>query len=327
MGFIIAITLATIIGITLAFGPLSNNTEGTVRNKSIIAVLVVGAITFVLTTAFSYMQVEKGHVKYLTVFGSVVENAAYGEGPHMVNPMASAHTLKVQEVRYRYEPNKQDDGSNVAISKDGVSMDIQATFPAALNAKMAWKIGQRLGKNGYHEMMRQSAYAAVRTTMSQYNWEEAIKNQQKFSLDLGDAYEASVQENLERLGMTQQEAQTAVTFIPPKIRRMIPPKRIRQAINEESAAERDLNRQKTLTMIAKEEANRRANEGVGVKKMFSELPSQYSTEQMSSIIEALANKTRAEALVKAVENGNVNTIVISGGSGNSNTPVPAITAK
>ena len=62
--------------------------------------------------------------------------------------------------------------------------------------------------------------------------------------------------------MSEQEAKTAVTFISPKIRRMVPPKRIRQAINEESAAKRDLNRQKTLTEIAKEEANRRANEGM-----------------------------------------------------------------
>lgn len=326
MGFIIALILSWIVGYLLAIMLLMNE-DASIKTKVATLLSTLGVFSFAMTLMFSYMQVEKGYVKYLTLFGSVVEDAAYGEGPHLVNPMADSHTFKIQEVRYKYEPNEQDDGSNVAISKDGVSMDIQATFPVILNPKIAWNIGRRLGRKGYHEMMRQSAYAAVRTTMSRYDWEEAITNQQKFSLDLGDTYEASVQENLKRLGMTEQEAQTAVTFIPPKIRRMVPPKRIRQAINEESAAKRDLNRQKTLTEIAKEEANRRANEGMGVKKMFSELPSQYSTDQMSSIIRALATKTRAEALVKAVENGSVNTIVISGGSGNDNTPVPAITAK
>lgn len=316
--------------------PTRDNDTKTKNIKKRLSVMVSRSITLIigyfviisiLSLVFSYMQVEKGHVKYLTFFGSVIEDKVYEEGPHLVNPMARAHTLKVQEVRYKYEPYKRGDGSNVAISKDGVTMDIEATFPAALNPQMAWQIGRRLGKNGYHEMMRQSAYAAVRTTMSTYNWEEAIKNQQKFSVDLGDAYKASVQENLKRLGMKDQKAKAAITFIPPKIRRMVPPKRIRQAINEESAAKRDLNRQKTLTEIAKEEANRRANEGMGVKKMFSELPEQYSTKQMSSIIRALASKTRAEALVKAVENENVDTIVISGGTDNNNTPVPAVTAK
>lgn len=95
---------------------------------------------------------------------------------------------------------------------------------------------------------------------------------------------------------------------------------MRNAIAERVAAEEDLKRQVVLTKIAKQEAERRENEGLGVKKLFAQLPKGFSAREIQLVLSAISEKVRADAIMKAIESDRVQTMVISG---NSPVAVPA----
>lgn len=96
------------------------------------------------------------------------------------------------------------------------------------------------------------------------------------------------------------------------LRDVRPDAKVLNAISEKVAAEEDLKRQRVLTEIARQEAERRANEGIGVARLFSELPQGFSPDQIRAVLAALADKQRADALTKAVESGKVNVMVLPG---------------
>ena len=97
-----------------------------------------------------------------------------------------------------------------------------------------------------------------------------------------------------------------------QLRKVLPPNKVLNAVAEKIAAEEDLERQKTLTQIAEEEARRRQNEGRGVNNLFAELPQGFSPSQIREVLGAIADKTRAEAMMKAVETGQVQVMVMNG---------------
>ena len=101
-------------------------------------------------------------------------------------------------------------------------------------------------------------------------------------------------------------------LFPVQIRGIYPPNRIRQAASEKVAAEEELKRQETLTQIAEEEARRRANEGKGVQMMFDELPDGFTADEIARVVNAISAKTRAEAVMKAVNTEQVRNLHIYG---------------
>lgn len=56
----------------------------------------------------------------------------------------------------------------------------------------------------------------------------------------------------------------------------------------------------------------RKKEGAGVTNLFEELPKNFTSAEISEVLAALANKTRADAMLKAVESGQVKTIIMNG---------------
>lgn len=68
-----------------------------------------------------------------------------------------------------------------------------------------------------------------------------------------------------------------------------------------------------LTQIAEEEARRRQNEGRGVSNLFAELPKEFTPTQIRAVLGAIADKVRAEAMMKAAETGQVRVMVMQGG--------------
>lgn len=97
-----------------------------------------------------------------------------------------------------------------------------------------------------------------------------------------------------------------------QLRKILPPQKVLNAVSEKVAAQEDLERQKTLTRIAEEEARRRQNEGRGVKNLFTELPAGLKPSEIREVLAAIADKTRAEATMKAVETGQVQIMIMYG---------------
>ena len=173
----------------------------------------------------------------------------------------------------------------------------------------------------YRINMVSAARSAVRDEVAMRNWQEAAsQNLEELAEAILLSFADKVTRNLMALKtsdgsphFTSEQAASAFDFPIVQLRKVLPPQRVLNSISEKVAAEEDLKRQRTLTLIAEEEAKRRANEGLGVKKLFDELPSDFEPREIATVLAALADKQRADAMMKAVEAGEVNVIITETG--------------
>jgi regulator of protease activity HflC (stomatin/prohibitin superfamily) len=278
------------------------------------AVLLLGAL--LALGAASVTIVDAGTVKVAKLFGKM-QQKSYPPGFQLVNPLAELHTMNVRRMTYDFT-----DKSTVrSLSSDRVVLELDIAFPLALNPAYAWKIFERIGPQ--QTFMRQfdsAARTALRDVVAEYDWKRAATAaRSEIAEKAGERFEGYLVRDLQGIGFTEEEARATFTVLPVQLRRVQPPAKVLNAISEKVAAQEDLERQKTLTQIAEETALRRAKEGLGVKKLFEELPQGFSPTQISIVLRALADKARADALMKAVEGDRINIMVVDGGA------TPAVT--
>jgi regulator of protease activity HflC (stomatin/prohibitin superfamily) len=196
-------------------------------------------------------------------------------------------------------------------------LDIDVTFAYRLNPKWAWWVYKNVGSEDVYKasLITQAARNASRDAVAQFTSDEATTtNREGLAAKMGELFKDRLVEDMTIQGLTEEEAQQVFTILPVQLRKALPPPKVLNAISEKEAAKQDLQRQKTLTSIAEEVANRRANEGLGVARLFGELPEGFTPAQISTVLGALANKTRADALLKAVETEQVKVIVVPDGN-------------
>lgn len=262
---------------------------------------------------FSFTIVQPGHIVFQRTFGNLSEST-HGNGIHFLNPFSKIIERNIQ----RRAVNYTGDRTAVGLTRNQVALTVDVTVPWMLNAASAPVLYERYGDmEEVQALINSSSRKAIRDCTSALDWQDAVaeSGRAQMSTCISETVAAVAIEDLMQAGLTERQSQEAFTFPAAQVRQMTPrDKRILAAVAEEQAAVIDLRRQETLTAIAEEEANRRANEGAGVRKMMDELPSGYSVSQMAAIINANANKTTAEAFLRSVENGNPNITVISGGA-------------
>lgn len=260
-----------------------------------------------VTGISSYIQVEAGNVYVAKSFGNVIEET-WGEGVHFVPPWydMTEYTIRRRSIDFT------GDQTLSGAAKGGVALTIfDVTYPYSLNPELSWKLYQRIGSN-YDDLIINAARSAGRDALANFTWEEvAFKKRAEVTTFLQGRFKELLVRDLQSSKFTESEAERLFTIYAPQIRKVDPPERILQANAENAAAEVDLQRQKKLTQIAKEEAERRANEGLGVKRLFDQLPD-ATADDINLILGAIANKVRADALMRAVENGSVNVMVLQG---------------
>ena len=280
--------------------------------------LLVGGGAFsilgVLGTVFWMSAiVDSGYVMFPVLFGSV-QMEAKGEGFKFINPLADAIHMDMRRYVYEFTTTDKENGgaSIVAISADQNPLTVDVAFPFRLNQSMAWKVYQKIGDDRrYRQQLRSHARSAIRDAIAMYPWIEATTTKRDaVAKTMQDLFRRNVVRDLISLGFTDEEANKTFTFLDVQLRKILPDKRILNAIAEKLAANQDLEKQKTLTAIAEEVANRRANEGLGVAKLFGQLPEGFAPEQIATVLQALATKTRADAMLKAVETEQVDTIIM-----------------
>ncbi len=283
----------------------------------------ITATVFFLLGAFgviaSMVQIVKpGHVSVATLFGAVQERS-YEEGLHLVNPLYVFEDFSVRRTMFDFRGSDQKRGRAgeeiVAVSSDSTPLTMDIGFPLSLNAPYSWRIFQRFG--GQYVVASQlvipAARAAVRDAVATFNWRDATTiARDRLAQKIEERFRQLVVQDLEAAGFSPEEALATFTIQPVQLRKILPPSKVLNAVAEKIAAEEDLERQKTLTQIAEEEARRRGNEGRGVRNLFTELPQGFSPGQIRDVLSAIADKTRAEAMMKAVETGQVRVIVMNG---------------
>jgi len=244
-----------------------------------------------------YIAVEKH-------FGKTVESS-YGPGLHFFAPWVSLQRFVALRREFQFEGD--------VITADNNPLTVSVGFATKLNPSLAWRVLQVIGPNYFTDLVVKAGQTAVRDGIASFPWTKAVTS------DRGEVQRA-IQANFERIlneqlvanGLTEQEAKAALEVSPVQMRSALPDKKVLNAVAERSASEQDLQRQKTLTKIAEEEANRRKNEGDGVANLFSQLPKGFTSDEIAQVLGALADKTRADAMLKAVESGQVKTVIMNG---------------
>lgn len=285
---------------------------------AVSATIVMGLVVFAVSQFL--IVIQPGTVAVPVVFGEVSASTK-SEGMHLVNPLARYPRMDIRRQIIEISSGggaqtATGGGEIVALSRDQLPLSIDIGFPFSLNPAAAWKVYQRIGDDATYrdQLLRPAARSAVRDAVAQFSWDEAAatRREQLAETILGRLIQLTRAE-LEQLGFTAEDAGSAFTILPVQLRRVLPPQQIQDAVAEKLRAEQDLQRQVTLAEITRLEAERREYEELGVAKLFSQLPQGFTPEQIAVVLNALANKRRADAVVRAAESDRVGTIIFEGG--------------
>lgn len=278
------------------------------------SVLVSG---LVLAAIWSVTVVAPGNVKVQVLFGTVLEETL-SEGFHIINPLVNLVAYDVRRQRVDVTAAQGSESGSPAVGADGVRLDrVDATMPFRLSPDFAGRVHQRMGPGYLFLMVAPVARSALRDAISQFPAESvATTNRDAVAARATELFSTKLIGELAESGFSTEEAAGAFVVSPTQLRRVELPARILQANAEKRAAEIDLERQRTITLIAQEEAVRRGNEGQGVRNLIDSLGLDRSPtpEQIADLLRAMANKTTADALVRAVEDGDVSVMVIPHGT-------------
>jgi regulator of protease activity HflC (stomatin/prohibitin superfamily) len=286
---------------------------------------------------YSFMVVVAGTTQVVITWGKVQERR-YDPGVHAIFPGSRHEPMAVTRQIFELSaldpdapttagtPQVPEAQRTLALSADRIALSADLTFPYQLNTDLAWKIYTVIGPAYEASLLIPAARAAVREASAGFAWNEAVATKRvDLEKQIHNVFRRLVQENLTSVGFTADEAAKALVLMPPQIRRLAPPKAILTAESDRIASEVNLQRQLVLNQIAEREAERRGNEGLGIKKLVEQLPKDLSPVQLKDLLYALADKQRADSMLKAVERDQVK-VMVMGGGGNA-APAVALPAQ
>jgi regulator of protease activity HflC (stomatin/prohibitin superfamily) len=276
---------------------------GAVFFRPLVGAIILGVLVLV-SVVWSVTLVDTTDVGVIKVFGET-EQSELAPGPHLVAPWKSVvrHTALPQTFDY--------DGEVVA--SDGNPLKVTVGFTTKLNSAMAWKLQSVLGQDFYQNIVVPAGQTASRRGIAKFGWAAAATSERSaVEATILDEFHKVVLEQFTNAGISKEETALAFSIFPVQLRKALPDDKVLNAVAEKTASDQDLERQGTINEIAKKESERRETEGEGIKKLFDKLPANFTAAEISHVLGAIANKTRAEAMLKAVESGQVDTIIMNG---------------
>lgn len=256
---------------------------------------------------------------YVGVWFGTVQQTEYTAGLQLVNPMMGFTRMDVRQINAEFESVANEGtrpGDNVvtAVSKNNLPLTVDVTYMFRLNPKWAWWVYANYGNDTAYlsNLIKRVAQTATKNATANFTDEEATTSKRlALAEQMRSDFQSGLVANIMEQGLKSVAAKEVFQIMPAQLSKVLPPQQVIDAISNKAAASQDLERQKTLTLIAMEVANRRAQEGEGVNKLFEKLPRGFTAEQISHVLRALADKTRSDAELKAVETGKVNAMVFS----------------
>ncbi len=268
--------------------------------------------------AFSVMVVDVGHVEVVRVYGNVQERR-YDPGVHLIVPGSRHDYMHVRRQIFELSsldpdvPAAAGAAATLALSADRIPLAADITFPYQLNPDFGWKVFSLIGPGYEGLLLIPAARAAIREAMAGFTWTDATTTKRaELEERIHSVFKQFVFDNLTGAGFTKEEAPKVFSLMAPQVRRIGPPRALLAAVSERVAAEVNLERQGVLNRIAQSESERRANEGVGVRKLIEELPKGLKPNELRDLLYALADKQRADSMLKAVEKDQVKVMIMGG---------------
>ena len=312
---VILIITILLLGIAIVAYLFSNKFKEIEKYIRIGSFTVLSIICIILFFS-SLTTIDSGTVVVLKVFGKY-QKGYVTEGIHLLNPFASQEIINIQRNAIGVDDGDKVPGMNCT-TKDNIQTDVQANFAFAINPEYAWWLRKNVGNETkvINELLEKAANSATRDAEANYSLEEAqIKKRTEFEKDLRSYFHKNIVLSLPRnRGLSEKELENVIVTYPTQLMEVTPDQKVANALSEKKATEIDLQRQVTLTAISKEAINRKQQEGQGIQKMFEALPKGYTAQDVALVLDASANKLRAEAFMKAVESGKVSSMVFEGSS-------------
>lgn len=266
-----------------------------------------------------YVQADSGTVKIMKIYGRIVPGFV-PEGLHWANPIADYEEMNIQRNSISVDDNSADSTKGMRSSTaDNIQAVVEANFTFMVNPRYAWWVRKYIGNLDKikDELLQKAAHSATRDALAHYELEQAqISKRSAFEQMLHDDFKKNIIANLPRQEITEIELENVFIVLPTQLMNVIPDPKVANALSEKKASEINLQQQSILTKIADEVATRRGKEGKGIFNLFKELPKEYSGSDVAVILNATANKERADAQMKAVTDGKVSLIFTDGGGGN-----------
>lgn len=319
---VMAVCAIILVACAVSFVIAIHEKDKGTRNGSLTGgtvVLIFGAVFSILML---FGSVSRGHVGVMTTFGEVNLGTIKPEGFYTKSPIVDVYEMTNQRRSVRRvatTDTKEQNTEVIALAKNEVRLTMDVEFPYQLNPRYAPLVFRYLGddKRYEEELIFKASAKALRDGVSEFDANEAYQSKRVELNDrvtelFADAILAQLK-NLDGFrGLPEKELRNVIHVQPVQITRIEPPAKILNAIEERASALQDLERQKTLTKIAEEIATRRKNEGTGISNFLGELPKNVSVADAIQLLRASADMQRAQALGKAVDDGKVPVIYLSG---------------
>lgn len=270
---------------------------------SLVPVATILVLLFTVLSA-SVKQINAGEAGVLSLFGNPT-GAVLSPGLNIINPLYSVERYLTVRREFNVEGQVQ--------ANDANQLTVDVVLASRVNPALLPALQSRIGFNYWATLVEPAGRTAVRDAFSRFPWVQAITNDRGLiEKAIQEAFENIIRGQLVGAGFEPQEAAAAITALPVQLRGVVPDPKVSNAVAEKTAAQQDLERQSILTLIAEQEAKRRENEGLGVKMMFEALPTNFTATEISAVLTAISDKTRADAMLKAVESSQVGTIIMNG---------------
>lgn len=280
------------------------------RNAPLWLGKIVPAVFLTLLVVFVFARsvkvVDNGEVIVTKTFGKT-EDSGFEPGVHLIAPWVNTQVYNTLRREFTFEGE--------VITNDSNPLEVSVGFATKLNPASAWKLQLLVGEDYFDKVVVPAGQTATRSGIAKFGWEKAATSERsEVEAAIQQDFVKIVVDQLVAAGLSAAEAPGVLHVFPVQLRKSLPDKKVLNAVAEKTASKQDLDRQKTLTDIAAEEAKRRTNEGTGIKNLFDSLPKGFTAEEISKVLTAMASKTRADAMMKAVESGNVDTVIMNGDS-------------
>ncbi len=275
-----------------------------VATRSLFISGAVAFVFFAISAIWSITLIDNSEVGVIKIFGET-EESELAPGVHAVAPWKNVISYTALPRTFDYEGE--------VMSSDSNPLHVTVGFTVKLNPAMAWKVQKVIGQDYFTNIVVPAGQTATRRGIALFAWQRAAtSDRHAVETAILEEFRKVLNEQFSNAGFSAEETALAMTLFPVQLRKSLPDQKVLNAVAEKTAAEQDLERQVTLTKIAGKEAERREQEGLGVQKLFDNLPSGFTAAEISDVLGALANKTRADAMLKAVESGQVDTIIMNG---------------
>ncbi len=324
------ITLLVLVAAASAAGFvfMSSSEEGPMHKKTVLFVGVGAAIAVTLYQSLAI--VPTGTIRVASMFGNIKHGFYDGTGIQIVNPLLYLEELDAKRVEIDLQYADEKNTPIVTGTKDDNFLTVDAIFAYQIDKSLAYKVLATIGST-YPEKMRAMAMVALRQGVAKHTWTESVKQSSKTEDAILAEYKSIVSQQLIGAGFSKEEAANAFIFYPVQLRKAVPDEKVLNATANKLAEQENLATMATLTEQAKEIANRRREEGSGLRKLVLSLTGKpddtaitWTPEQLAMVINAIANQERATGML-AIANGDPKrpvTIIFNGDTA-ANVTVPA----